>query len=468
MTLTVNETATDAAPLEFDPAALDGSMQDFKQVTGTRMLDRIDGFYQWQERRRDGQLWQFGRSTEAGPRRHATVHDDIGRRMAGVNFASQDYLSLSGHPEIKAAAQHAIEEYGVHSAGSPALVGNTSVSLALERRIAEFLEVEHVSLYPTGWGAGFGVVKGLVRPDDHIVMDRLAHACLQEGAQAATRNIHLFRHNDIGDARAKLQAIRAHDSIHGIMIATEALFSMNSDTPDLVALQELADEFEATLVVDVAHDLGSIGPDGHGHLGLQSMIGKVDLVMGSFSKTFASNGGFVATKHRRVTEYLRFYSSPNTFSNALSPIQAAVVLKAFDIVDSPEGKALRSKTMRNVLHLRSQLAANGFETYGAPSPIVCVKMGTEAMARLVSRQLQLTGLVANLVEFPAVAKGQARFRLQVMSNHTDRDINYAVARVTEGYQQACTEMDQLATGVVSQSSDGPGALIDLKQTPLVF
>ncbi|SOJ56737.1 4-hydroxy-2,2'-bipyrrole-5-methanol synthase PigH [Mycobacterium simulans] len=199
-----------------DPAALSGSLRDFRQLSGDSLLERILHFYRWQDLRREHRLWPYGRSTEAGPRTFATVYDDAGRKMDGVNFASQDYLSLSGHPEIKAAAREAIDEYGVHSAGSPALVGNTSVSIALERRIADFLDTEFVSLFPTGWAAGFGVIKGLVRPDDHIVMDALAHACLQEGAQAATRNIHLFGHNDLAAAREKLAAIRAMDAHNGI------------------------------------------------------------------------------------------------------------------------------------------------------------------------------------------------------------------------------------------------------------
>jgi 7-keto-8-aminopelargonate synthetase-like enzyme len=428
-----------------DPATLTGSMQDFRNLTGDDIIDRLDGFYRWQDLRRDYGLWPLGRATETGPKRHAKVFDDSGRQMAGVNFASQDYLSLSDHPEIKAAARAAIDEYGVHSAGSPALVGNTSLSLALERKIAGFVDAEYVSLFPTGWAAGYGVVKGLVRPTDHIVMDRLAHACLQEGAFAATRNVHLFRHNDLADVEAELHAIRSHDPDHAIVIVTEALFSMNSDTPDIAKLQELASEFGATLILDVAHDLGSIGPNGRGHLELQGMIGKVDLVMGSFSKTFASNGGFVAAKHRRVTEYLRYYSSPNTFSNALSPIQAAVVLKAFDIVGSAEGAELRRKSMTNILQLRAHLGSAGFDIYGEPSPIVCVKMGTEGLARLVSRQLHANGLVANLVEYPAVAKGQARFRLQVMANHTESDIVCAVTKIAEGYREASVELSRLET-----------------------
>jgi glycine C-acetyltransferase len=187
--------------------------------------------------------------------------------------------------------------------------------------------------------------------------------------------------------------------------------------------------------------MGCLGEDGRGHIGLQGMLGKVDLVMGSFSKTFGSNGGFVACRSREVKEYLRFYSPPCTFSNALSPMQAATVLKAFEIIESDEGKSLRRKMMDNVLSLRAQLVEAGFEVYGEPSAIVCVKMGSEALARLVARRLPEEGLIANLVEFPAVPKGQARFRMQVMANHTPQNIADAVARLKRAYEQGFAEWE---------------------------
>lgn len=421
-------------------------MRDFRYLPGTNLLERVEAFYEWQELRRSTGLWPLGRSTETGPRSKCLARTDEGDLFEGINFASQDYLSLSAHPAVSDAAIETIKEFGVHSAGSPALVGNTSLSLALERKIAEFLQAEHVTLFPTGWAAGFGVVKGLVRPSDHIVMDALSHACLQEGAQAATRNIHYFRHNSIEGVREKLQSIRAKDGENGILIITESLFSMDSDTPDIIALQALAHEYDAILVVDVAHDLGALGPDGRGFIGAQDMIGKVDVVMGSFSKTFASNGGFVACRKRSVKEYLRYYSSPCTFSNALSPTQAAIVLKAFEIVDSEEGNQLRASLMTNIRLLRELLHGTGFETYGDPSPIVCVKMGTEGLARLVARRLPEIGLLSNLVEFPAVPKGQARFRMQVMANHSSRDIIDSVHRLSVATTQARRQHDALLDG----------------------
>jgi 7-keto-8-aminopelargonate synthetase-like enzyme len=430
---------------EFDfdavPAsALSGSMRDFRVPGGVDLLRRIEGFYRWQDSRRQHGLWPFSRATHWGPGATVTAQDDRGFTMKGVNFASQDYLSLASHPEIKATAHDAIARYGVHSAGSPALVGNTTHSVALERKIAEFLKMEEAVLFPTGWAAGYGVIRGLVRSADHIVMDTLSHACLQEGANAATRNIYQFRHLDLDHCRRWLSEIRAKDTENGILVVTEGLFSMDSDTPNIVAMQELCHEYNATLVVDVAHDLGSLGEDGRGHIGMQDMIGKVDLVMGSFSKTFASNGGFVACRNRAIKEYLRFYSSPATFSNALSQTQAAVVLKAFEIVESEEGKYLRAAMMRNVLDLRASLRAKGLEFYGMPSAIVAVKTGAEGLARLVSRRLPELGLLANLVEFPAVGKGAARFRMQVMAGHTHQNIVDAVERIAEGFEIATREL----------------------------
>jgi 7-keto-8-aminopelargonate synthetase-like enzyme len=425
------------------PGTLKGSLREYRTVEGADLLARVDGFYKWQDARRREGYWPYGRSTETGPKAVCAIADDAGRKSEGVNFGSQDYLSLSNHPAIREAAHDAIDRYGVHSAGSAAFMGNTGHSIALEKKISEFLSMERVVLYPTGYAAGAGAIKGLVRSSDYVVMDALAHACLQDGAAAATKNVFLFRHLDLVSARRWLSQIRAKDTTNGILVVTEGLFSMDSDTPDIAALQDLCREFNATLMVDVAHDLGCLGDDGRGHVGIQKMVGKVDIVMGSFSKTFASNGGFVACPSRSVQQYLRYFSTPGTFSNALSPIQAAVALKAFEIVDSAEGRALRRSLMSNILALREGLREAGFEVYGDPSAIVAVKMGTEAAARLVSRQLTGLGLVANMVEYPAVPKGAARFRLQVMANHTALQIEAAVACMKAGREVAALELETI-------------------------
>jgi glycine C-acetyltransferase len=426
-----------------DPVeALTGSMRDFRELRGTDLMARVEPFFQWQDLRRQHGLWPYSKSTEQAPLAICAAKDDTGASFKGVNFASQDYLGLSSDPEIKETAKAVIEEYGVHSAGSSALAGNTKYSLKLEETISRFLAVDHTVLYPTGWAAGYGVIKALVGPNDHIVMDGLAHACLQEGANSATKNVRLHGHLNVDSARRHLKKIRAKDKENGIMVVTESLFSMDSDTPDLVALQELCREYGATLLVDVAHDLGNIGEDGRGFIGLQNMLGKIDIVMGSFSKTFGSNGGFVSCNSPAVRQYLKFYGCSATFSNALSPVQAATVTKAFEIIDSDKGRELRRQMMDRVLHLRAGFEAAGLELIGNPSAIVPVIVGDEALARMVSRRLPDLGVVANLVEFPAVAKGNARFRFQVMPNHSHEILDQVVERFATAVSAGKSEYER--------------------------
>ena len=427
------------------PAALAGSARDYRHPRGADLQARIEGFYKWQNLRRQHGLWPFSRSTDQSPSTVTAARDDAGGHFRGVNFASEDYLNMSSHPAIKQVAHEVIEQFGVHSAGSATMMGASSHSVLLERRIADFLDAAEALLFPTGWAAAYGAIKGLVRPSDHVVMDTLSHPSLKEGAAASTKNIYLFRHNSVEDCRRWLQKIRAKDTQNGVLVVTESLFSMNSDTPDLAALQSLCDEFNATLMVDAAHDLGSLGPDGKGVIGAQGLLGKIDLVMGSFSKSFGSNGGFVACRSREMKEYLRFFSPSCAFSSALSPLQAATVMKAFEIVGSAEGQALREQLMTNVQSLRSQFVEAGFEVYGEPSGVVCVKVGSEGLARLVSRRLPEAGLIANLVEFPAVPKNQARLRLQVMANHTEDNIRDAVTAVKAAFASGREEFDWLTS-----------------------
>ncbi len=420
-------------------AALTGSLRDFRAPDGADLIGRVGGFYEWQNLRREHGLWPYARSTSTAPMARCEARTDSGDAFAGINFASQDYLSLSSHPAVKQAAIDAIAEYGVHSAGSAALLGNTANSLKLEQGLSDFLGGREIVLYPTGWAAGYGSIQGFVRGNDHVVMDILAHSCLQEGAKAATQNIHYHGHLNLEALARKLERIRANDTDNGIMVVTESLFSMHSDTPDLGAMRALCDQYNATLLVDCAHDLGSIGEDGLGHMGLQNMMDGADIIIGSFSKTFASNGGFIAVRDRATAEYLKYYSATHTFSNALSPVQAACVLTALNIVRSEEGRLLRRKLMDNILHLRSEMTRMGLETLGDPSPIVPVRLGLEGVGRFAARQLSELGGIANLVEYPAVPQGGARFRFQVMASHTTDDIDLVVQRLSKAMRDADLE-----------------------------
>ena len=444
----------DTFPME----ALGGSLRDYRAPTGTDLLSRVDGFYEWQNLRREHNLWPYARSTASAPKTHCSAKTDNGIHLKGVNFASQDYLSLSSHPQVKEAAIKAIKDYGVHSAGSAALLGNTTNSLALEQSIAEFITDHEVVLYPTGWSAGFAAIQGFIRPTDHVVMDVLAHSCLQEGARAATTNIHFHGHLNLKGLERRLQRIRTSDNENAILVVTESLFSMHADTPDISGMYALCKQYNAMLLVDCAHDFGCIGEDGLGHMSLQKMTHQADIIIGSFSKTFASNGGFIAVKTKSAAEYLKYYSATQTFSNALSPVQAATVSAALDIVRSEEGKQRRKKLMENILYLRAEMTKAGLEALGDPSPIVPIRVGAEGMARIASQQLCELGAIANLVEYPAVPQGGARFRVQVMADHTSEDIDLLVKLM----RQAMLSADEIyreirESGLVDATKEMPSA-----------
>lgn len=419
--------------LEVDPDeayALDKNAYDFFRPAGRDLLERTEEFYGWVQARRRTQTWQYSRILEDAPGSNATITDDVHRRAHGINFNSQDYLSLNIHPAIREAAVQAMDEFGPHSAGSPMALGNTRISEELEAVLGELVRLEHVTLFSTGWAAGFGSVTGLVRQEDHVVIDRFAHACLQQGARAATRNVTRYEHLNVGAVHQHLSRIRDHDPRNGILVVTDGLFSVDADWPDIVALQEICHRFDATLLVDVAHDLGAMGPGGTGVLGIQDLLGKVDLVMGAFSKSFASNGGFLASRSPATKQYIKMFAGSHMFSNALSPMQTAVILKAAQIIRSAEGDVLRGQLFDAVHALRDELTDRGLTCMGSPSPIVPLLIGNEKLARTASRVLFDRGVHALMVEFPVTPTGASRFRLQVQAAHKPEDAR-AAARIID-------------------------------------
>jgi glycine C-acetyltransferase len=410
-----------------DLSYLGGTTADFVTDEGADLLRRWDAHQDWWDGRLSQGLDSYSRSTGSRISTECVARPRDGAPINGVNFASQDYLGLSAHAEVHAAAKHAIDEYGVHSAGSAALMGNTTLSLRLERQFANFLGYDDCTAFPTGWGAGYGTIRTLVRPTDHVVIDVLAHACLQEGARNSTTNVHSFPHLSNEGVRRRLARIRLKDPAAGILVVTETVFSMDSDAPDIAGLQAICHEYGATLMLDVAHDLGAMGPTGRGCLEIQGMVGKVDIVMGSFSKTFASNGGFVASNARGLKLALRALAGPLTFTNALSPVSASIVSKALDIVGSPEGAARRASLLENIHRMRDGLERIGLDSLGQPSAIIPVILGEPGVSRLMTRTTLEAGGLVNLVEFPAVSRNSCRWRIQVMSEHTDRQIDAFVA-----------------------------------------
>lgn len=402
---------------------LTGALPDPACAAGPDLLDRWQPLHDWVRRRIDsgippGPKCNLGR---IGPRGMGRP-DAAGAPVFGVQFAAQDRLSLSAHPAICEAAHAAIAARGVHSAGPVAMMGLSDLAERLEARIAGFLGLAGATVFPTGWAAGYGAVRTLVRPDDHVLIDALAPGCLQQGATAATRHVHRFAHLSTDAAARRLIRLRAEYPLGGILVVTRALFGQDSESPDLPALQALCRAHRATLLVDVAEDLGATGPGGRGVPGLQGLHGAIDVLVGSFSRTFAANGGFVAASHPALQDALRLTCGLLASSSALSPVQAAVVLAALDIVEGVEGEWRRARLLRHVTALREGLADHGYTVPGVPGTVVPVLLGDLAQARRMTAAMLEAGVFVHLLEPPAVPQGRCRWCLQPMAAHEDSDI----------------------------------------------
>ena len=429
------------------PDPLAGSWRDFLTEPGADLAAKTAALTAWTDARVRFGGFPFALRLTGAPGPVVAIRGLDGTVQSGLNFSSHDYLGLASHPEITHAACVAIARYGVHSAGSAALAGTFECGEELEGLLAEHLAMPCITLHPSGWAAGYGAVRALVRATDHVVIDRLASNGLQEGAGAATPQVRRFRHLDCRHARKKLAAIRARDRANGILVITESLFAVDAGVPDLMGLQTLCREFGALLLVDVSHDLGCLGPGGTGLLGRQGLHGKADIVVGSFAKTFASNGGFVATHRRDVREYLRYFSPPHAFSSAPSPVQIAVVLAALRLVRSAEGDRRRSGLLAAANALRGGLAARGATVLGVAAPLVPVLVGREAVARVAVKLAAEAGVLMNLIEAPLVPRPAARLRLVVTSNHEPAACEAAAHQVADAIHRArelCIRRDAAA------------------------
>jgi glycine C-acetyltransferase len=246
----------------------------FRSTSGPDLLRRHDPFLAWQQARVEAGLWPYFRRYDTGLGTTATAVSERGRVTHGANFGGQDYLSLSSHPAVLEAAVRALHDFGPVAAGSSALGGATPLHRSLEQGLGEALHAPQVMLFPTGWATGFGTIRSLMHRGDHVLLDRLAHDSLRQGAAASEAAVTFHDHLDNDDARRHLREIRAQNSRGAVLVVTEGVFSMDSDTPRLAELLELCREYDAKLLVDVAHDFAAMGEDGTGQLGLRASSGR--------------------------------------------------------------------------------------------------------------------------------------------------------------------------------------------------
>jgi 8-amino-7-oxononanoate synthase len=364
-------------------------------------------------------VWQQLLSSASAERGRVEVDGQVRQLLL---FSSNNYLGLTTHPRVVAAAVDAIGRYGTGAGASPMLSGTLSPQRALEHRLAEVNGKEDACIFSSGYAANVGVLTALVRRTDSILIDRIAHASLHDGARATGAQLRVFRHNSPADLAAKLATAPGNR-----IVVVDSVYSMDGDIAPLPELLAVCRQHDAILLIDEAHATGVLGRRG---LGLCEHFGVADpriLVVGTLSKALASGGGFFAGP-RGVVEYVRHYGRSYMFSTAMPPANAAAALAALEVMlDEPERvAALRA----NARLLRDGLRARGLTVGPTETPIIPVIVGDQPALVHAARALLDLGVHVNPVLYPAVAREECRLRLSVMATHSRQDIADVIHAVT--------------------------------------
>jgi 8-amino-7-oxononanoate synthase len=346
-----------------------------------------------------------------------------GREM--VMLGSNNYLGLTNHPEVKAAAGEALAIYGTGCAGSRLLNGTLDIHVRLEERLAEFMKREAALTFSTGFQVNLGVLSALLGRHDIAFLDALDHACIIDGVRLGFGKMVKFAHNDAADLDEKLARSPAD---RGRLIVVDGVFSMEGDLcplPEIVAAKR---RHGARLMVDDAHGVGVLGENGRGtaeHFGVED---DVDLVMGTFSKSLAAVGGFVAGD-ADVIEFIRHKARALIFSAAFPPASAAAVLKALDICEREPER--RHRLWENTHYMAEQLRALGFDIGESASPVIPIMVGEDLTCFAMVKALEERGVFVNPVITPAVPPGSAMLRTSYMATHTREHLDRSLEALAE-------------------------------------
>jgi 8-amino-7-oxononanoate synthase len=338
-----------------------------------------------------------------------------------IMMGSNNYLGLTHHPDVLEAARAALERYGSGCTGSRFLNGTLDLHERLEAELAEFLGKEACLVFSTGYQANLGLITGLVGRGDIVVLDKLDHASIVDGAKMSYGETERFNHGDMASLERKLHRVRPGS---GVMIIVDGVYSMEGDIADVPALVKVAQKFGAALAVDDAHAIGVLGPNGDGTAAHYGLTDDVDLIVGTFSKSLASIGGFVAASES-VIEFLKHFARPLMFTAALPPSNTAGVLAALHVLRREPER--REQLWANTRRLQQGLRSLGFDIGPTQTPIVPFLIGEFEKTLVFWRRLFDAGVFTNPVVPPAVPPSQSRLRTSVMATHSAEQIDFALA-----------------------------------------
>ncbi|MBT1159590.1 glycine C-acetyltransferase [Aminobacter anthyllidis] len=343
-----------------------------------------------------------------------------------LNFCANNYLGLADNEGLRDAAKHALDRYGYGMASVRFICGTQEEHKQLEATISSFLGMDDTILYGSCFDANGGLFETLLGEEDAIISDALNHASIIDGVRLSKAKRFRYANNDMADLEARLKEAK---NCRFRLIATDGVFSMDGIIANLKGVCDLAEKYDAMVMVDDSHAVGFVGKNGRGSAEHCGVEGRVDIITGTLGKALGGASGGYTSGKREVVEWLRQRSRPYLFSNTLMPAIAAASLKAFDLID--DGNALREKLYANANRFRSKMTKAGFTLAGADHPIIPVMLGDASLAQAMAERMLARGIYVIGFSFPVVPKGQARIRTQMSAAHSDADIDRCVQAFTE-------------------------------------
>ncbi len=339
-----------------------------------------------------------------------------------INFCANNYLGLADHPDILQAVSDGVRTHGFGMASVRFICGTQQIHKDLERRLSEFMGTEDTILYTSCFDANTGLFETILGAEDAIISDALNHASIIDGVRLCRAQRKVYAHSDMADLEAKLKETEA---ARFRMIATDGVFSMQGDFARLDKICDLADRYDAMVMVDDSHATGFIGPNGRGTPEDQGVVDRVDVVTSTMGKTLGGASGGYTTGRKEIVEYLRQRSRPYLFSNTLAPPIVMGALKALDLVEGNPG--LRETLHENTRYFRSAIEALGFDIIPGTHPIVPIMIRDELKTVEMAKAANERGIYVVGFSFPVVPRGQARIRVQLSAAHTRQQLDKALS-----------------------------------------
>jgi glycine C-acetyltransferase len=386
------------------------SFKDFENMEGLSLQETAQEFNNYIEDWDGRGHWNYRQESISGcrPEIDVAAKGKLFKNCVGLVF--NDYLGFTQHPEVKKAAIAAIEQYGVGAAASPAIGGHMSYHRQIEEKIAKFFQRESAMIYTTGYTSNSASIQALLKKQDLAILDEGVHASMWEGVQ--TTNLVKFPHNNMDRLERALKDTKG--CYRNTMVIIDGVYSQQADIALLDQIVKLCKHYGAYLTMDDAHGIGVIGKTGRGVIELYNLYQEVDIITGTFSKTFGHLGGYVIADPKLI-QYLQFQSRQYIFSVTATPASACI-LKSIDLID--EEPWWKEKLWENINYLKENLIGMGFDLGNTQSAIIPVMTGNPILNAEVCHLLMEAGVYANQIGYPAVPKKRARIRMSIMATHT--------------------------------------------------